>query len=80
MKASAAWARGATGTFRLPIISMDVFGDVSYDIDWDSAPIDSGAGAWNAGDIWNIQFWYRDPAGGPSGFNLSNALELEICL
>ena len=25
----------------------------------------------------NYQFWYRDPAGGPSTFNLSDALHVE---
>ena len=24
----------------------------------------------------NYQFWYRDPAGGPSSFNLTNALNV----
>ncbi|MFT7669548.1 MAG: hypothetical protein ACI8X5_002253 [Planctomycetota bacterium] len=33
----------------------------------------------DAGTTWNFQFWYRDPAGGPVGFNLSDALEVSIC-
>jgi len=32
-----------------------------------------------AGDRFVAQFWYRDPAGGPAGFNLSDALELRLC-
>jgi len=28
------------------------------------------------GGTQNFQYWHRDPAGGPSGFNLSNALEI----
>ena len=26
-----------------------------------------------------FQFWYRDPQGGPHGFNLSNGLEITFC-
>ncbi len=33
----------------------------------------------NAGSSWNFQFWYRDPAGGGSGFNLSDALNVTFC-
>jgi hypothetical protein len=28
------------------------------------------------GLTWNFQFWYRDPMGGPSGFNFTNGLAL----
>ena len=28
------------------------------------------------GTTWNFQAWFRDPAAGGSGFNLSNGLEL----
>jgi hypothetical protein len=27
----------------------------------------------------NFQFWFRDPAGGPAGFNLTNALKITFC-
>ena len=30
-------------------------------------------------DTWNFQAWYRDPTGGPSGFNLSDAIEVTFC-
>ena len=26
-----------------------------------------------------FQLWYRDPQGGPFGFNLSNGLEITFC-
>jgi hypothetical protein len=26
-----------------------------------------------------MQFWYRDPAGGGSNFNLSNGLKFTVC-
>lgn len=32
-----------------------------------------------AGDRYVAQFWYRDPAGGPAGFNFSDALDLRLC-
>ena len=32
-----------------------------------------------AGSTWNVQFWYRDPSGGPVGFNFSNALRISFC-
>ena len=28
---------------------------------------------------WNFQFWYRDPLGGPAGFNFSAGLEVTSC-
>jgi len=30
------------------------------------------------GSTWSFQFLYRDPAGGPAGFNLTNAVELTL--
>jgi hypothetical protein len=32
-----------------------------------------------ANSTWNFQFWYRDPAGGGSNFNLSDAVEVNFC-
>lgn len=31
------------------------------------------------GDTRHVQFWFRDPSGGPAGFNLSNALTIPFC-
>ena len=31
------------------------------------------------GSSWNFQFWYRDPAGGGSNFNLSDAFRATFC-
>jgi hypothetical protein len=39
----------------------------------------SGAGLILAGSVFNFQLWYRDPGGGPQGFNLSDAIELTFC-
>jgi len=32
-----------------------------------------------AGEAWRFQFWYRNPAGGGAGFNLSDALLVTFC-
>ena len=34
----------------------------------------SGGGEILPGSTWNTQFWYRDPAFGGAGFNLSDGL------
>jgi hypothetical protein len=65
-------------TFRLPVVQTDFFGDVVYTLDWTAPPVGSGNGAWQPGDTWNIQFWYRDPAAGGTGFNLSDGLEITV--
>ena len=39
----------------------------------------AGGGQIQAGATWNFQAWYRDPAGGPSGFNLSDGLGITFC-
>ena len=31
------------------------------------------------GSNWNFQFWYRDPNGGPVGYNLTDALSITFC-
>ena len=33
----------------------------------------------DAGETWNSQFWYRDPAGGGALFNLSDGLQITFC-
>ena len=62
-------------TRRLPVQQTDFFGDVSYTLDFTS-----GVGAdITADSTWNFQFWYRDPAAGQPGFNLSDGLEVLFC-
>jgi hypothetical protein len=65
-------------TFRLPIISTDSFGDAIYTLDFTVAPVGTGNGSWDAGDTWNVQFWYRDPQGGGASFNLSDGLQVTL--
>ncbi len=37
------------------------------------------SGAITAGSTWNFQFWYRNPAAGGAGFNLSDGLSVQFC-
>jgi hypothetical protein len=72
-------AAGALGIYRLPPVVIDGTGSVQQPIDWDAPPAGSGPGALQPGSAWCFQFWYRDPLGGPAGFNLSDALEVSLC-
>jgi hypothetical protein len=64
---------------RLSVLIADGFGTASMVLDLSSPPFSSGPGAVTSGDERNFQFWYRDPAGGPSGFNLSDGLQVNFC-
>jgi hypothetical protein len=44
----------------------------------DQNPSNSGSGAITPGSTWYFQFWYRDPAMGAPGFNLSSALSVSF--
>jgi len=72
---------GGIGIFRLgPPAQTDAFGDMTRHWDLTQAPSNSGSGAVNAGDTWNVQFWYRDPSSNQgSTFNLSNAISISWC-
>ena len=70
---------GILGTFRLPVIQTDGIGDASYALDYSQAPMSSGSGAIVDGVEFNFQFWFRDTAGGGSGFNLSDGLKVVFC-
>jgi hypothetical protein len=62
-------------TARLGPQVTDAFGDVSRTIDWTALP----SGTPLPGQSRYFQFWYRNPAGGGAGFNLSNGLHVTIC-
>ncbi len=71
---------GGVGTFRFaPAMLTDLFGDVDYAVDFTQSPAASGAGQLTPGSTWYFQFWYRDPAAGGSGFNLSDGLSVPFC-
>jgi hypothetical protein len=62
--------------FRLPIVQANVFGETDFAVDFGQLPV---GGAITAGSTWNFQLWYRNPAGGGAGFNLSNGLRIQFC-
>jgi hypothetical protein len=68
---------GGLGVFRLPVVFTDLFGDVSHSLDFSVGGTLSDN--IQAGELWNFQFWYRDPAAGGATFNLSDALEVTFC-
>lgn len=51
-------------------------GDASFDVDYNDP---SHSSTLFAGESRNFQFWFRDPAGGSEGFNLTNALKITFC-
>jgi len=61
---------------RLDFVSSDAAGDVSLAVDLTSGNLPLVIGS---GQTWNFQYWYRDPAFGGSGFNLSDGLEVTFC-
>jgi len=64
--------RCVTGTiFRLWPPSTSSAGTLTRAIDYNNVPT-----AILSGSTWNFQGWFRDPTGGPAGFNLSDGLEI----
>lgn len=64
---------------RLGVQATDSMGVVERSLDLTAAPFDSGSGQAIAGQSKNFQFWFRDVAGGPAGFNTSNGLAVTWC-
>ena len=64
---------------RLPVLACDGAGSASHALDFAAPPVASGPGQLVPGGRWNFQFWYRDPGGGPSGFNTSQGLAVRLC-
>jgi len=62
-------------TYRLGIQTTDSFGDATLLLDLNNLP----EGAVLPGQVRHFQFWYRNPAAGGAGFNLSNGLTVTIC-
>ncbi|MCY2959630.1 MAG: zinc-dependent metalloprotease [Planctomycetota bacterium] len=62
--------------FRLPIVQANVFGESDFVLDYNALP---AGGSISAGQTWNFQLWYRNPAGGGAGFNLSDGLRVQFC-
>ncbi len=57
---------------RLPVMQANTFGDAVQDLNLTGTQID-------AGETWLFQYWYRNPAGGGAGFNLSDAIGVPFC-
>jgi hypothetical protein len=65
------------GTYRLvPAVTIASDGTASATVDYAALP---AGGQITAGSTWYFQFWYRDPAAGGAGFNLSDGLEATFC-
>ena len=64
-----------------PIYRLDIdstsSGTATHSIDYGVPPQLGGTIA--AYSTWNFQFWYRDPLGGGTGFNLSDGLSVMFC-
>jgi hypothetical protein len=69
---------GLLGTFRLPVIQTNSFGDASYALDYSQPPMNGGNGIIVDGMEYNFQFWFRDPGVG-ANFNLSDGLNVIFC-
>ncbi|MCP3919970.1 MAG: matrixin family metalloprotease [bacterium] len=63
--------------FRWNAIQADNIGLWFWDPDMASPPDPSAI--ISAGETWNFQLWYRDPAGGGAGFNFSDGMEIAFC-
>lgn len=57
---------------RLGIIQADPSGNAVWNMNFVGTPV-------QLGQTWYFQYWYRNPAGGGAGFNLSNALRATFC-
>lgn len=62
-------------TTRLPIMNASPFGDAAYTLNFTTSP----ASTIPANSPRNFQLWYRNPAGGGAGFNLSDGLQVTFC-
>jgi len=63
-------------TVRLGITNAGAFGEAVTVLDLNALPIGAQI---QAGDTRRFQFWYRNPAGGGAGFNLSDLLNVRFC-
>jgi hypothetical protein len=68
---------GPGTVFRLfPFVTPGALGNLSYNVDNQHVPAGSPGAQLLAGSTWKFQAWYRDPAAGGAGFNLSDGLSL----
>ena len=62
-----------------PPVLTDQQGSTLLPLDFASPPLSGGPLPVSPFSTWNFQFWYRDPLGGPAGFNFSDGLEVTFC-
>ncbi|MBL8862965.1 MAG: endonuclease/exonuclease/phosphatase family protein [Planctomycetes bacterium] len=60
---------------RLGILQIDPLGTAYYPLDFQSGSLTQIT----PGTSWSFQLWYRNPAGGGAGFNLSNGRRFRFC-
>lgn len=71
---------GGVPLIRLGVpVGIDSAGSASRPLDFTVPPMSSGPGEVLPGSTWKFQFWYRDPASGPPGVNLSDGLSVTFC-
>ncbi|MFT4539791.1 MAG: hypothetical protein ACI835_002240 [Planctomycetota bacterium] len=68
---------GTGGIYRLGVVIPQSGADAVWTLDFSNPPEPNSQ--IHPGSTWNFQYWYRDPAGGGHGFNLSNALQVTFC-
>ncbi|MCH2107082.1 MAG: hypothetical protein MK291_10615, partial [Planctomycetes bacterium] len=69
---------GGQGIHRFPVGQADFFGEVRIDQIVSQSQGFPGSGVIQPGSSWNFQFWYRDPSGPCSTFNLTNAIPVDF--
>jgi len=62
--------------YRLPLVTSSQFGDFEFDLNLNSLP---AGGAIAAGQTWNFQCYFRDPAAGGALFNATDGLSVPWC-
>jgi hypothetical protein len=62
--------------YRLPLVTSNSFGDFQFNLNLNSLP---AGGQIHAGQTWNFQCYYRDPAAGGALFNASDGLSVPWC-
>ena len=59
----------------MPATTTDANGNVSFHAGFTASPLNQLV----PGDTRYFMLWFRDPTGGPNGYNASNALAAPIC-
>jgi hypothetical protein len=66
----------ASPIHRLPAVTFDSLGSLTFNLDFTNLP---PSGQIHAGEPWNFQLWYRDPAAGGASLNLSDGRHAVFC-